>query len=316
MTSGEAGLEGGETKVDGSPLRSSLDDSSEMVKVKTQLEKLKEELLRQVTASEETLKEQKFQWTEQMKQLEAHHKSEMHTSREGAPLLPFGSRDETLTRCFLELTRHFQSMLDSKDQELTTVRERVEAGGNGGSEEVDAELQEKRTELAQLTRQMKELQQKEINSAFGIAQDEGDSPELQQLQQDYEELMIKYHELESRCNEMVTSEQLSERDTFWKNEIRHLKEAHAIALGTLRQQQEQAEQTHATEEEMEKMKSQWHQERSDKEALSKQKHQLEQDVARLKKALEERDSVWQQELVSGQREQQRLRKECASLKVR
>lgn len=72
--------------VGASLLRSSLDESSELVRLRDQMERLKGEMMQQSMASEESLKQERFEWTEKMKQMETQHAHEMESTREGQTL--------------------------------------------------------------------------------------------------------------------------------------------------------------------------------------------------------------------------------------
>jgi len=99
--------------------------------------------------------------------------------------------------------------------------------------------------------------------------------EMAQLQHDYEELMIRCRELEDKNSELIQADQIS-GDSSARLETE---------ISNLR-----------TRLETEKSKS-------------------EEEVNRLQRALEERDAIWQRELVSSQTEHQGLRKQVEAVKV-
>lgn len=67
-------------------------ENSEVTKLRSQLEKLKEEMMRQNTIADDQLKQQSYQFNEQLKQKEIQHKMELDHSREGKPLFSHFSR--------------------------------------------------------------------------------------------------------------------------------------------------------------------------------------------------------------------------------
>ena len=180
-----------------------------------------------------------------------------------------------------------------------------------------AELQQKKREVEELRLQVTDLQQKEINEAFGLGQENGDTAEeLKDLRQEYAALMSRYHALEVQNAERIPAEKLEERDAFWRGELQQMEVSHRDALKALQEggaeAQLSAEELASARMELEQSQRLWQQE---KEKLCEEKQRSTEEIARLQRSLEERDTIWQQELVSSQKEQQDLRKQCEAVKV-
>lgn len=181
-----------------------------------------------------------------------------------------------------------------------------------GSDTLYAELAQKQMEIEMLKQKMVDMQQREINDAFGLEQDNPESSsDLLQLQHDYEELMIKYQELEARSGQMVTPQKLEERDAFWQAEIEHVRASQADGLD-----QQSASEAEQLKSEIEQVQTHCNQLTSENEEMLKQRQKLDEEITQLQHALQERDAVWQQELISSQTDQQEMRKQFEAVKVR
>ena len=219
----------------------------------------------------------------------------------------------------VEITSHFQGLLHAREQELQSLRQYSAAHGNEGenSATLMAELQQKKKEVEELRLQVTDLQQKEINEAFGLGEGNGDTAqELRDLQQEYAALMGRYHALEAQNAEQIPAEKLEERDAFWRGELQQMEVSHREALKALQEggaeARQSAEELVAARLELEQSQHLWRQE---KEKMCEERQRSEEEIARLQRSLEERDTIWQQELVSGQKEQQDLRQQCEAVKV-
>lgn len=276
------------------PILSATAEGTDTARLKEQLESLREELMRQKTLSDESLREQRFEWTEKMKQLEKQHQENLQNSRE-------------------EVKRTFQGMLDSKEAELKAVRT---AGASGI--DVSTDLAEKQREIEYLKQHLMQGQQNEINDAFGLTGSDL-SLEMAQLQHDYEELMIKCQRLEEEKGGMVPQSALTERDAFWQSEIQRLVASHTASLQHVQASMPVQQETNADSErlnaELETVRKQLEVERNQNEEIQRERMKLEEETGRLKQALQERDAVWQEELISSQTEQQELRTQYELVKV-
>lgn len=198
----------------------------------------------------------------------------------------------------------YQHLLNAKEKEVEDLK--ALSYFENQEESLVQDLNQKRKEIETLQQQIAVLQQKELNAAFGT-ETGNESQEMLQLQHDYEELMIKCHRLEEERSQMVSAEQLNERDAFWRSEIQRIEAAHSEAL---------EQQSHSKNDVSEDaLRRALEEERKTKETLQKQSIKHEEEIERLNQALKERDSIWQQELISSQNQQQTTRKELESLKV-
>eukprot|EP00210_Caulerpa_lentillifera_P006870 g6567.t1 len=256
-----------------------LNDSSEVMKLRTQLEKLKQEMMRQNTVADDQLKQQRFHLNEQMKQLETEHRSQLDHSRE-------------------EITKYFQSMLESKEQEIIQLK----SHGHPAAEDdvqFQQQLQLLNSENAQLKSEIAELQKNEIHSAFGLDLTPSQNDDLTQLQDSYEKLKQDYNKLEQYSAQLISPETLTERDAFWQKELERVR----------------SETRGVKEDEVTSLQDTLYKEQKAKEAAIQQQSKLEEEISRLQHSLEERDSIWQQELIASQNTQLEIKKNYEAIKV-
>lgn len=189
-------------------------------------------------------------------------------------------------------------MLKVKDQELAQLRNGAGGGGDEKGLELESRLQELNSENVRLRTEVAELQQNGINAAFGL---DSTAPVIDstKLQEDYNKLQEDYKNLQESTSTLIPPEALTERDAFWQKELERVRsEGQGVKEGEVRSLQESLEQ-----------------ERKAKEESLKQRSQLEEEINRLEHSVQERDSIWQQELISNQNSQLEIKKHYEAIKA-
>ncbi|GMH32187.1 hypothetical protein BSKO_00021 [Bryopsis sp. KO-2023] len=324
---------------------SALNDNSEVIKLRDQLDRLKGELLQQSIGHEEEGRLREFDFKEQVKSLNAAHRKEVERIRaesDGAVTsgkqleeqnaeiqrlkqelqnvqqreldLAFGEasadvdpgvnavlasvryqlEERGLTdlsaQSMDELLDSIEDLISSKEEEVEKMEVQLDAFREGGDAEQDGQkLAEENTVLRTEIEALRETMR-----VGGSGSGEETNAIVQELQK-------KVDELHEECNRLRAGEKLSEgltdvseKEALWSNKLEAEVQAH----------RETQQKLQSLEGELNIAKA------NVSEAVGARR-----ELEELQTSIEDRDRIWQQELVKGQEEVQKSKLEVESLKV-